>query len=246
MTISGQTLIDRVRIELSDVDSTQYKWSNRELIIYANDAIRDYSKHFRVAHTTTFLDTGAVDDGMGMRALTMPVECQAVQQLVYHFKGVAYFIREKPYKGGEVDLEAGIALYPKILRPVLIRNVWRWTLSTDANDLDAPVVIKINFVPAQGSTIVVNYLTGHSLLSDTNLSLATTIPDDDEELLSLYTQAKAFARIGGQTADLDRWREEGRRNDSPVIPWDSRLFAAYKAKLTQKQARPRPMRLRRV
>lgn len=45
-----------------------------------------------------------------------------------------------------------------------------------------------------------------------------TVPDQDWDILSLYAQARAYLRLAGQSAQLDRWKEEGRRNDNPITP----------------------------
>lgn len=41
---------------------------------------------------------------------------------------------------------------------------------------------------------------------------------DDWDLLSIYAQGRCYLRLAGQSAQLDRWKEEGKRNDNPITP----------------------------
>lgn len=44
------------------------------------------------------------------------------------------------------------------------------------------------------------------------------IERDDWDILSMYTQGRCYLRLAGQSAQLDRWKETGARNDNPIVP----------------------------
>ena len=47
---------------------------------------------------------------------------------------------------------------------------------------------------------------------------ALDIERDDWDIVSIYAQGRAYLRLAGQSAQLDRWKEEGKRNDNPITP----------------------------
>ncbi len=44
------------------------------------------------------------------------------------------------------------------------------------------------------------------------------VTEQDWDILSLYSQAACYLRLAGQSAQLDRWKEQGKRNDNPITP----------------------------
>lgn len=51
-----------------------------------------------------------------------------------------------------------------------------------------------------------------------------TIPRTDWDIVSLYVQGKATLRLATQSAQLDRWKEQGSRDDNPIFPIAKRLM----------------------
>lgn len=45
-----------------------------------------------------------------------------------------------------------------------------------------------------------------------------TVDRDDWDMLSIYAQGRCYLRLAGQSAQLDRWKEDGKRNDNPITP----------------------------
>ncbi len=68
-----------------------------------------------------------------------------------------------------------------------------------------------------------------------------TVPYDDWDILSLYAQAKAYIRLAGQSAQLDRFKEEGKRNDNPVTPIARMLMQQAESRLKDRRG-PRVIR----
>ncbi len=69
------------------------------------------------------------------------------------------------------------------------------------------------------------------------------IPLEDWDILLLAIEARAYIRLAGQSAQLDRWKEEGKRNDNPVTPIARMLLTTAEERL--KDRRP-PRVIRRV
>ena len=62
---------------------------------------------------------------------------------------------------------------------------------------------------------------------------------EDEDLIYAHTMATAWQRIGGNDAALSRWDENGKRDDSPLIPQYVRMWARYRQLVDQKLSTPR-------
>ena len=54
-----------------------------------------------------------------------------------------------------------------------------------------------------------------------------TIPVADEELIELYAAAKFHQKLGTVAAKLDRFKEKGERDDSPVVLMHEVLIRRY-------------------
>jgi hypothetical protein len=244
--ITGTTLIDRVRLELNDpipVDDVP-RWPTAELVVYANDAVRDYSKYFpRVARTELLATSTAGPDGGYEVALDRAVG--RITRVGYQQQGRLDWIQERPQKPGDMVGGSSLGRFGRYRGGYA--GAPAYELSGPAGSEDLAVSLRLNFAPANGTYLVVDYTTAHDLFDAAFLDVPTTIPDDDEELLALYTTAKAWARVSGQDAGLSRWDETGRRDDSPILPKERTLFRAYRYKLMDRLASgPRAYRLRRV
>jgi hypothetical protein len=67
------------------------------------------------------------------------------------------------------------------------------------------------------------------------------IDREDWDILSIYTQGRAYQRLAGQSAQLDRWKEEGKRNDNPVTPIARMLLDQADRRIKDRRG-PRPAR----
>lgn len=91
------------------------------------------------------------------------------------------------------------------------------------------------FVPETARTVLVRYNATHDIPANGE----STVPFEDEDLIYAYGMAVAWQRVGGNDAGLSRWKEEGKRDDSPLIPHYVRLWARYDRLVEQKQSVPR-------
>lgn len=97
----------------------------------------------------------------------------------------------------------------------------------------------LGFIPTMTNNIIVRYNATHSM-PDTGES---SIPEEDEDLIYTYGMAAAWQRIGGNDAGLSRWTEGEKRDDSPLIPHYTRLWAKYTRLIEQKQSVPRTYKM---
>jgi hypothetical protein len=44
------------------------------------------------------------------------------------------------------------------------------------------------------------------------------VDPNDWDMITLYAQGRCYMRLAGQAAQLDRWKEDGKRNDNPILP----------------------------
>jgi len=64
---------------------------------------------------------------------------------------------------------------------------------------------------------------------------------EDWDILSIYAQAKCYTRLAGQSAQLDRWKEEGKRNDNPITPIACMLMQEAEKRIQDRRG-PRSIR----
>lgn len=83
--------------------------------------------------------------------------------------------------------------------------------------------------------VIVRYAALHTMPDSGNSS----VPMEDEDLIYAHTMATAWQRIGGNDAALSRWDENGKRDDSPLIPQYVRMWARYRQLVDQKLSTPR-------
>lgn len=201
-----------IRLELKDPNAT--KWGDDELRLYYNSAMKNYSQYFPqqktndytpVANTRTYdLPTDIMSPvSDAIVSLEYPENHWVAPLMAPSFKPGTYrevynWLNESVYIG------AGLRYY-----------AWGSSLflTTDPEFLDADEVFQLR------------YFGIHDLVSIPTDELS--IPLVDEELIIWYVTAKAYQRISGQDANLQRWDERGRRNDSPLIPehvWRMQMY----------------------
>lgn len=56
------------------------------------------------------------------------------------------------------------------------------------------------------------------------------------DILSIYAQSRAYLRLAGQSAQLDRWKEEGRRDDNPLYKIARNLEVDARERLETRRA----------
>jgi hypothetical protein len=254
MTIAGTTLLRRVRIELQDDEPTAFRWSDEELLTYANDAVRDYSRTWRVSKRATLLATLGAE---GNTVFPLPDGSVGVLRIGYVTGTSMMYLSENPYRQGEVLQAPGVgngsAASGQNGRPAWVWGtgnreriyLGHYELTADPDDVDTAAGFRLDFQPDQNSSFVVDYVTQHELFDPLDPTVATSIPDEDEEMLCFYVEGKAWMRVFGQDAALSRWDTDGSRDDSPILPLNTRFLQLYEKKKADKMARPRGLRLRR-
>jgi hypothetical protein len=204
MSTWGDLLAD-IRTDLRDTGTTNRRWTDESIYLWAKDAMRDYSLHFPVR-----VDQELLTESGGAYALpshliaVLEVECPLGRFLEPRNQrpGVQYsFSGQKAYryhlKGGSLYLEGS---------PLDGENVY---LTYQA----------FHSLPASAAAT----------------STALTIPPEDEELIRLYVKAKANEQIRGQQANLDRFRlGSGERTDNPLEPEVANLMETYHQKIAER------------
>lgn len=101
--------------------------------------------------------------------------------------------------------------------------------------------LSLNYIPQATYTI--------RLLYDATYSLPETgeaeIPKEDEDLIYLWAEHLAWRKVGAADASLSRWKPEGKRDDSPIIPHYVMLQRQYDRMIDEKKSGGRFLRLRR-
>lgn len=200
--------LGNLRIELNDT-SEAYYWSSAELLLYFNQGLDEYSLSFPAEATesiTPVADTKAYDLPT---ALLRPVTDYIISVEYPEYKYLK-FVEWKPGTARAMEnwLSESISFSGG-----MCYLIWRDQLILSENPKDFD------------DSIVVRYTGLHTHMAEDTDTL--TIPQSDESLLAWFVTAKAHARVSGQDARLSRWKEEGRRNDSPLIPefaWRMKQF----------------------
>lgn len=119
---------------------------------------------------------------------------------------------------GEADRER------LVLRRSLVYRGTRWYEVVGQN-------LHFGWVVPAGLTVRVRYEATHVLPPTGD----ATIPKEDEEMIYVAAMAMAWQRLAGNDANLSRWKEEGRRDDSPIIPIHVDLWNRYRHMVDQKR-----------
>lgn len=204
MATTWESYRNDIRLELKDLSAT--KWVDEELRLYYNSAMKNYSQYFpqqKYHDYTPVADT---------REYALPTDIMS------------------PVSDAIVSLEypenTWVAPLPApAFKPGTHREVYNWlkeSLYTGAGGLQYYAWGPSLFLTADPAFVdtdevfQLRYFGIHDMVS---LPLdELSIPLIDEELIMWYVTAKAYQRISGQDANLQRWDERGRRNDSPLIP----------------------------
>lgn len=216
------TLRNQIRTELKDTVSGKYKWTDTELSQYLKDALQDYEKHFpKPGETTLTLEEGTL-------SYALPSGLKRITRVCYHAQSGDIYLKAKPFKGGETSSgrdtlywKLGVLIAPGRARP------YQGHYELKNNE------IALDFAPLADETLTIEYAGDYALpVFDT---IRLDIPSEDLELLKLYAKGLAMVRIETQDANLSRWKEDGRRDDNPIVLSSNRYFNAYNQKIKEKK-----------
>lgn len=97
--------------------------------------------------------------------------------------------------------------------------------------------------PTEGATLQIEGETAYPApLRDTDI---LDIDPEDYDVLTLYTQGKCMLRVAAQSAQLDRWKEEGKRNDNPITPIAKMMLTEAENRISNRKG-PRMVRRFRI
>lgn len=227
-------LVDAILVELRD--STSRRWARTEIIQYIQDAIRDYTKLFPKTRT---LEIDLTED---VREYTLPPQVITVQRVEYvNSDSNSYFLKYLPWAAGQSDISSATSSYWKLGVVLVMGSASReYCGHYDVRD----DVLSIDFDPDPDESLKIRCTWRFTIPPFEAAKL--DVPEEDLELLKLYSCGKAMVRIEMQDANLSRWTEGQRRDDNPVVPSANRYFNAYNQMVKDKQNKPRTLRRRRM
>lgn len=128
-----------------------------------------------------------------------------------------------------VECPRGVYLTPRPIRPGIVKIAstipFRYEIESGGVYIDA----------ATPFSIWLTYYATHGFpASEDALAFELTIPPTDMELVRLYVRARIAAQIRSRQANLDRYREEGRRDDNPLGLEYRALMDEYHLKVQQR------------
>jgi hypothetical protein len=200
MTTWAQFLSE-IRAELDDTGTTP-RYSDALLLIYAKDAVRDYSQYFPLHVVDEELET--VDGET--RQFSLPTDMMAID---------------------DVQCPEGSRLQERTERPGALRTsttkpMFYW--------IDGSSLV-LNADPGEGEAVLLSYFALHPLpfateevdgggvVPEEEPEVYTfTIPEGDMELIKNYVLGKVQMRVRNNQSRLDRFKvTSGARDDNPMI-----------------------------
>jgi hypothetical protein len=128
-----------------------------------------------------------------------------------------------------VECPRDVYLSPRPIRPGITKlkfsTPFRYEVESGGIYLDATT---------QESIWLTYYGTHDFPTSETDTTFELTIPQTDIELIRLYVRARIAAQTRSRTANLDRYREDARRDDNPMSLEYKDLMDEYHMKIQQR------------
>jgi hypothetical protein len=204
MTTTWGTLLDEVRVDVSDTSSNE-KYSDAVLYTYLKDAVRDYSTWFPKRVDSTVLS------GSGSGPYTLPSDF--IEALFVEAPANYFLERRQPRPG---------ARYPRTTgRP------FNYYIDGGALYLDSAPILG-------DEDVILTYNSVHDLpATAADAAFVFTVPDADIELLRLYIKAKVFETIRSKASRLDRFNDSP-RDDNPVAPEVRNVMREYRMKIAER------------
>jgi hypothetical protein len=244
-------LRQKVRVALADRADTvgvTLNWPDDELNQYISEAIAELNVFFpyETSPVTITLLPPSVDshgNTVGTRTYNLPSDFYLVKTIEYVTSDsrLHLYLKDKPWRGGETTATSYLG-YPKlgILLSPLAGRYYPGHYSVFNSQ------VTVDWDPAgDGDYLNVTYLGQRPLPANDGDLLVITV--QDAELMSLYTQFKAWMRIEGQDTRLSRWRDKAdgsRRDDMPTLRQSAMIRSIYQERINdRREQRPRIHRL---
>lgn len=245
-------LRQKVRMAIADRADTgadvTLSWPDDELNQYIQEAFGELNVTFPIENNTTItLSPPTVDtfgNMVGVRNYALPADFYLPQtvEFVTLDGRLHLFLKEKPWKGGESTATSYMG-YPKLgiaINPIAGRfypghyYIFENQLWIDWDN------------SGTGDVLNVTYLGRRPLpVGDADLFQNTTL--EDMELLSLYTQMKAWLRLESNDTRLSRWRgnpDGSNRDGMPTVKHSYMIKQLYDQRVNdRRETRPRVLRL---
>lgn len=244
-------LRQKVRMALADradTIGTTLSWPDDELNQWITEAFGELNVTFPVERSTTIsLLPPTVDthgNQVGTRSYTLPTDIYQISTVEYVTQNehLHLFLKEKPFKGGE-STATSYLMYPKL--GILISP--QQGRFYPGHYMMYQGQIQIDWDPSgDGDYLNINYL-GRRALPVGDADLMDTITLEDMELLSLYTQMKAWLRLEGNDTRLSRWRgnpDGSNRDGMPTVKHSTLVKNLYDQRVNdRRELRPKTLRL---
>jgi len=194
-----------LRLALDD-DDDDPRWTDKDLLIYTKDAVRDYSQWFpkRMDQVQLSLTSGST-------AFLLPSD------YVYSIY---------------VECPVGTFLEERQTRPGLKYQ----TQSTPSRFYTEGGNLYINSSPTSDTELYLTYFSIHDIPDDENDSaFEFSVSERDLELLRLYVKAKVLGQMRTKQSQLDRFKPgSGKRDDNPLMPETGSLMDEYYMKIAER------------
>lgn len=205
MTLWTDLLAD-IRAELQDTGTTP-RWSDRQLYLYAKDAIMDYSTWF-----PRRMDRAALTLSNGYTA----VPSNFVEDILVEYPKDTTLER-RVFRPGAMFITVASVPYGQQPSYYYIQGGNLYVLGLSAE------------------TVYLTYLACHVVpTSETDAVSALSVPDIDMEIIRTYIRWKCYSGMRARQASLDRFKPTGNRSDNPLTPETENLYEVYLQMIAQR------------
>lgn len=213
---------DFIRVELKDTGGSE-KWSDAELLAWAQMGMRDISKQMPITKQLALTPTS----GTRSYVLTMTDRTGPIL-LVEHPDGI--FLEKMNYKPGTSTWYPHAPAY--LLKGYMeVGDGW-WEMRVGDDD-----TLFLTQDPDTEYDITVHYSAQRNI--PTLDASAIDLWDNDLEILEAFVCWRAYLRVGGQDASLSRWSEKsGKRDDNPLNPQARAWKQRYEDLLADREPLP--------
>lgn len=193
-----------IRADLQDTSATA-RFSDKMLYIYAKDAIRDYSIWFpRRLDSVVISAIGA----------SYPLPTNFIAEIQVECPVGTFLERRMDRPGSRFPNRKQNAYY-------FIQGGNLYTFRQS--------------ITSSLSDVYLTYLSTHAVpTSETDTTSVFTVPDADLELIRIYVKAQVYTQMRTRQSALDRFKNEGKRDDNPLEPETFDMMRDYRAKIAER------------
>lgn len=246
-------LRQKIRMALADradsISNVTLNWPDDEINRYIWEGLGELNIRFPLEDNIQITLQGPTIDShnntVGTSNYILPADFYLIKTVEYVTANgqLHYFLREKPWKGGESTATSFYG-YPKL--GILFSPTMMTGRLYPGHYQIYEGQLQLDWSPAgDGDYLNVNYFGRRPLPTSDADILSCTV--EDMELLSLYTQMKCWLRVEVQDARLSRWRgnpEGSQRDGLPTVKHWTQIKQLYNERVNDRlELRPRHLRL---